>query len=479
METLYQRIKQGTPLFRTSAFISVFSKISNASFVFRWTNRLLVVLLLLACRSESGNTENAESVSPVVGVEVIAEGLTAPLGVLEAPDDSGRLFIFDQAGVIYLVSGSGELQSEPYLDLSEALVSLSGAYDERGLLGMAFHPEFAENSKFYVHYNLPPNSGGPGENSTWNNKSRIAEFRQSDANPDSADRDSETVILEVDQPQMNHQGGSIAFGPDGYLYIGLGDGGASNDLGPGHAEDWYKKNGGGNGQDITENLLGSILRIDVDSGEPYTIPEDNPFVGKDGLDEIYAYGFRNPYIFSFDMEGDHRLFAGDVGQVLYEEVNIVSAGGNYGWSVMEGRHCFNADDNVEELADCPKVDVYGNELIEPIIELKNTNHPDGGETLSVIGGFVYRGTDVPAFSGKYVFSSFSKDMKANGALYVTQPINESSWNYTKVDIAMDTGKFKRYVKGMGQDLKGEIYLTTSTILGPTGNTGVVYKLVNR
>lgn len=435
------------------------------------------ITVIAACKSEPGEPKEPLTVMPAIALEVVAEGLVSPLGVTEAPDKTGRLFVYDQSGLIYLVNASGELQQEPYLDLSEVLIELNRAYDERGLLGVAFHPEFASNSRLYVHYNAAPRAGGPNDRSAWNNVSRISEFRQSATNPDKVDVSSEKVILEVDQPQMNHQGGSIAFGPDGYLYIGLGDGGAANDLGPGHEEDWYTQNGGGNGQDITSNLLGSILRIDIDSGSPYGIPVDNPFVGTEGLDEIYAYGFRNPYIFSFDMEGDHQLFAGDVGQVLWEEINLVTKGGNYGWNVMEGRHCFNAADNTKVLEECPEADVYGNRLIEPVIELPNTNHPEGGETLSVIGGFVYRGKAIPALSGKYVFGSFSRNFNPSGALYSSQPASSDSWEYTPLEIAAGKKSFNYLIKGLGQDRHGELYITASTTLGPTGRSGVVFKLV--
>lgn len=450
--------------------------IANRGF-FRVFKTLAMFLVLMACKSDDDVSGGGGGQEGGVSLEVIAEGLVSPLGVLEAPDGSGRLFIFDQSGVIYLVSPSGELQQEPYLDLSGTLIGLSQGYDERGLLGMAFHPDFESNSRFYVHYNLNPRPGGPDSGSSWDNTSRISEFRQSATNPDQADPASERIILEADQPQGNHQGGGITFGPDGYLYIGLGDGGAANDMGAGHVDDWYEQNSGGNGQDITSNLLGSILRIDVNSGDPYAIPPDNPLVGEEGLDEIYAYGFRNPYKFSFDKGGSNQLYVGDVGQILWEEINLVEPGGNYGWNVKEGVHCFDSSDNANELDDCPGTDVYGNALIDPVIEMPNSNNPSGGETISVIGGYVYRGDALSNLSGTYVFASFSKDFNPGGALYTTQPSGDGMWNYTILDLDLGEDTFNYYIKGLGQDLSGELYIAASTALGPSGQTGVVFKLV--
>jgi hypothetical protein len=298
------------------------------------------------------------------------------------------------------------------------------------------------------------------------------------ADPNLADPGSEKTILELDDPQSNHNGGTIAFGPDRYLYISIGDGGAADDVAPGHVEDWYPTNAGGNGQDIETNLFGNILRLDVDNGSPYGIPADNPLVNKPGMDEIYAYGFRNPYRFSFDMGGAHDLYAGDAGQVLYEEVSIVRKGGNYGWNVKEGTHCFNAADNEEELPSCPTVDVYGNALIDPIIELNNEENPRGGLASVIIGGNVYRGTSIPLFYGRYLFGIFSSEEdEPSGKLYIAYPSGSKLWHYQEVLLKSYPENLGQYLKGFGQDRKGEIYLTTSGESGPAGNTGKVYKLL--
>ena len=260
------------------------------------------------------------------------------------------------------------------------MVTLSPGYDERGLLGLAFHPDFKSNGKFYLFYTAPPRAGGPEPGVPWNNLTRIAEFKVSAGNPNLADPSSERILLESDHPQLNHNGGTVAFGPDGYLYISIGDGGNKDDIGPGHVNDWYAINAGGNGQDVEQNLLGNVLRIDVNStsgDNAYGIPADNPFVGKPGKDEVYAYGFRNPYRFSFDMGGAHALVLGDAGQSLFEEIDVVTKGGNYGWNVKEGTHCFSTDNDLMERGSCPMVDSAGNPLIDPVIEVANLDNPNG------------------------------------------------------------------------------------------------------
>jgi len=293
-----------------------------------------------------------------------------------------------------------------------------------------------------------------------------------------ADLSTERVLLEWDDPQSNHNGGTLAFGPDGYLYISIGDGGAADDVAPGHVEDWYPVNAGGNGQDVEANLFGNVLRIDVNSGNPYGIPADNPFVGKPGKDEIYASGFRNPYRFSFDMGGSHRLYLGDAGQVLYEEVDVVEKGGNYGWNVKEGTHCFNAANDLTELADCPDVDNLGNPLIDPVIEINNSANPKGGIATTVIGGNIYRGHAIPGFAGKYIFGTFSQSFTtANGELLIAQPAGSGLWPFQEIHLVSHPDDIGYFLKGFGQDNSGEIYLTVSSMLGPSGSTGRVFKLV--
>lgn len=413
-----------------------------------------------------------------VDLELIADGLVSPLGVVSAPDNSDRLFVIDQVGKIWIVDAGGNKLTTPFIDVTSMMVPLMPDFDERGLLGLAFHPEYKANGRFFIYYQLPPRAGGPETGVAWNNLSRISEFKVSAANPDVADMSSEKIILEWDDPQFNHNGGTIAFGPDGYLYIAIGDGGAADDVAPGHVEDWYDVNAGGNGQDIEANLLGNILRLDINIS-PYAVPADNPFVGKDGLDEIYAYGFRNPYRISFDMGGSHALYAGDAGQVLYEEIDVVIKGGNYGWNVKEGAHCFNTANNDTLLPSCPDVDNLGNPLIDPVVEVINAANPmGGGKALTIIGGNVYRGNSIPGFQGKYIFGTFGQTFTTpDGELFISTPAGPGPWKYDEIELKSFPNDLGHYLKGFGQDNDGEVYITVSTALGPSGTTGKVYKLV--
>lgn len=413
-----------------------------------------------------------------IDLQLIADNFVSPIGVVAVPDDSERLFVIDQIGTIWIIDQTGSKLGEPFLDVRAQMINLNPGYDERGLLGLTFHPDYSENGRFFVYYTAPPNTGGPGENG-WNNLSRISEFTVSSSDANQADPGSENAILEVDQPQGNHEGGTIAFGPDGYLYIALGDGGGADDTGPGHVEDWYAINEGGNAQNIEANLLGKILRLDVDAGNPYSIPSDNPFVGQDGMDEIFAYGFRNPFRFSFDMGGARELFAGDAGQVLWEEINVVENGGNYGWNVLEATHCFDAEDNENVLESCPDLDIYGNVLRDPVIEMVNSNNPVDAThtTITIIGGNVYRGTDIPGLKGQYIFGSFSHDRGPTGEIFVANPTGAGLWSFDEIELDGNPDDIGHFLKGFGQDLEGEIYVAASGNIGPEGTTGKIFKLV--
>ena len=200
-----------------------------------------------------------------VDLELVADGFVSPLGVVPVPDDSDRLFVIDQSGKIWIVDASGIKLTTPFLDVTSMMVPLMPGFDERGLLGLAFHPDYKSNGRFFIYYQLPPRAGGPETGVPWNNLSRISEFNVSASDPDLADIGSEKVVLEWDDPQFNHNGGTIAFGPDGYLYIAIGDGGAADDVAPGHVDDWYAANAGGNGQDINENFFGNILRLNINA----------------------------------------------------------------------------------------------------------------------------------------------------------------------------------------------------------------------
>lgn len=444
---------------------------------------LTLGLLMPGCRpNDLDDIFNPKPKEVKLDLKLVADGFNSPLGVVSAHDGSNRLFVIDQTGRAWVIGANGTKLSTPFLDLTSKLVTLNPGFDERGFLGLAFHPKYKSNGKFYVYYQLPPRPGAPPGGTAWNNLSRISEFRVSATDPNVANLASERILLEWDDPQGNHNGGTIAFGPeDDYLYISIGDGGAANDVAPGHVEDWYPANAGGNGQDIEANLLGNVLRIDVDrrtGGKEYGIPNDNPLVNKTGLDEIWAYGLRNPYRFSFDMGGNHQLILGDAGQVLYEEINLIRKGGNYGWNVKEGNHCFNAASNLTTLPTCPNVDVFGKELTGPVIELNNWQNPAGGKATTVIGGNVYRGKAIPSLEGRYIFGTFSQTPTTpNGELYMSTRPSFGSWPYEEISLKNSPNDVGYYIKGFGQDAAGEVYLAVSSISGPTGSTGKVFKLV--
>jgi len=306
----------------------------------------------------------------------------------------------------------------------------------------------------------------------------VSEFTVSTSDPNSANMGSERILIQADHPYLNHNAGTLAFGPDGFLYISIGDGGNKDDVGNGHVNDWYAANIGGNGQDIYMNLMGNILRIDVNGGNPYNIPPDNPFVGTKALPEIYAYGFRNPFRFSFDMGGSHQLLVGDEGQSLYEEIDDVTKGGNYGWNVKEGTHCFDTDSDLLERTSCPSMDSSGKPLIDPVIEMVNSANPKGGgQGIAIIGGMVYRGSALPSLQGKYIYGMLSSTGKADGQVYMATPGGTGMWAFSTLSLKSFTPNLGTYLKSLGQDQSGEMYLLTSDQEGPQGTTGKVYKLV--
>jgi glucose/arabinose dehydrogenase len=446
---------------------------------------LLVASAIAAVAGGAAPLQAQEADSPAVGLRLVAEGFTSPVTLVSAGDGSGRLFVVDQVGLIRVLGADGTLVPEPFLDLRSRIVPLMPEFDERGLLGLAFHPRYASNGRFFVYYSAPLRAGAPAG---YDHTSHVSEFRVSATTSNRADPASERIVLQVDEPQFNHNAGTLVFGPrDGYLYISLGDGGGADDVGLGHVEDWYAANAGGNGQDIQQNLLGDILRIDVDSGIPYGIPADNPFTStlgcSDGCDETWAYGFRNPYRISFDLGGNRDLFVGDAGQELWEEVSIAVKGGNFGWNVKEGTHCFSTENPDESPAECPDAvgaghPRAGDPLIDPVIEYAN-HHQPGGLGAAVVGGHVYRGRTLPQFFGRYVFGDWSREFEEpDGSLFVATPRKKGLWHMEQLRIATSpTGRVGHYVLGFGQDLAGEMYVLTTDQTGPTGTTGKVFKLV--
>ena len=325
-----------------------------------------------------------------------------PVDLQHAGDGTNRVFVVVQSGLIYLVENTPSVKfAKIFLDIRDKVIHGG----ELGLLGLAFHPEYENNGYFYVNY-------------TTSNplRSIIARYTESSKNPDSADKNSELILLEVNQPYSNHNGGQLAFGPDGYLYIAFGDGGSGGD----------PKN---NGQSKS-TLLGKILRIDVNctsENKNYCIPSDNPFAGKKQgyKEEIYAYGLRNPWRFSFD-PGTGWLWVADVGQDLWEEIDIIKKGKNYGWRIMEGNHCFN-----------PAINCDTSGLTLPIFEYGHDNQ--GG--CSMTGGYVYRGTKFPELLGKYIYGDFCSGRiwalsydginPASNTLVLKENVNISSFGIDK------------------------------------------------
>jgi glucose/arabinose dehydrogenase len=423
---------------------------------------LFMLVVAVSCDDEDdGNGGSNRYV-----LNVISEGYNSPLQLAEPPDNSGRLFVLDQSGQIYIVKDGSRLD-QPFLNIQSKIL-LGPPPDERGLLGLAFHPQYATNGKFYVYYAGPLRSGGP---IGWDHTNFVAEYKVS-GNADLADAATERIVLAVDHPQANHNGGTIAFGPDGYLYISIGDGGSGNDTAEGHVDDWYTANTGGNGQDITQNLLGNVLRIDVNMESGYGIPADNPFVATEGLDEIYAYGLRNPYRFSF--APDNTLILADAGQELYEEINVIEKGGNYGWNVKEGNHCFSTSTPSSPPASCPAEDNLGNALVDPVIEFGNTSSLSDGLGNVSIGGYVYHGEDVPSLSGEYIFGVLTQDPEGmNGAVFAANRAG-GTWDYDKLGFNnLDGGELSEFVLGFGQDNAGEVYVLTS---GGAAGSGKVYRI---
>jgi glucose/arabinose dehydrogenase len=414
-----------------------------------------------------------------IGLKLIADGLSAPIGLASIPDDSGRLLIADQRGIIHLIERDGKKSDQPFLDLRERIVPLGQGMEERGLLGLALHPQFKSNHKFYVVYSAPRRSSAPAQ---WDHTERLSEFKTRGDDLSSADPASERVVLDIDEPDWNHNSGRIAFGPDGYLYWTVGDGGAFNDVGDvargrGHPPE-------GNGQKL-DTLLGKVLRLDVDHGTPYGIPKDNPFAdGKKGFPEIYAYGFRNPWGISFDRGGKHDLIVADVGQDRWEEINVVVNGGNYGWRLREGFDGFDPKDPLHAPTNSVTTGADGKPFVDPVFVYKTLRgrgtDPDS-YGVTVTGGYVYRGKAFPSLVGKYVFADWSRSMAIpDGTLLVATIPKESSARWKVQPLALKdapNGRIKSFIWALGEDAEGELYVLANGINSAANGRGKVFKLV--
>lgn len=408
----------------------------------------------------------------------VASGLTAPLEVSSPADGSGRLFINQQTGQI-LILKDGAILPTPFLDVSARMVILMPDYDERGLLGFAFHPDFNNASapgfhKIYTYTSEPVTGQAdftvPDPN-PFDSQSVIAEWKVSETDPNVIDPATRREVMRIDEPEFNHKGGKLAFrATDRYLYFSLGDGGNANDVGDGHNP--IK----GNGQDKT-NVLGKLLRIDpldpaLTTGSPdpisangkYRIPLTNPFLGEPrSVAEIFVYGLRNPFRFSFDATAD-QLIIGDVGQNNVEEIDVAVSGSNYGWNKKEGTFLFNPIDGTIMPDPFPRP-----KLTNPVAEY---SHFDG---IAVIGGFVYRGSLAPVLTGKYVFGDLFGLPAGYGRLFFT---NLTSGMIKEFHLGgQHNPLIGSFLKGFGQDDAGEIYVLIDSSIGPSGTGGQVLKIV--
>ncbi|TXN36205.1 PQQ-dependent sugar dehydrogenase [Flagellimonas hymeniacidonis] len=379
---------------------------------------IIIFLLLFSCNSDNGNGTSDDNNPPdetfILENAFPNLSFSRPVDFQSPEDSSNRIFVVEQGGTIKVFpNDENSSNAETFLDVSG---NINTEANEQGLLGLAFHPDFPSNGYFYVNYT--PNTG----------LSVTSRFQVSTANPDQAAPNSELILLEIPQPFTNHNGGQLAFGPDGYLYIASGDGGSGGDP-------------GNNAQNLS-NLLGAVLRIDVDgvsNGLNYAIPTANPFVGQaNAREEIYAYGFRNPWRMSFDTQTG-SLWSGDVGQDEREEINVITAGGNYGWKLFEGTFCFSGDCN-------------DSGLIEPAFEY---NH--NGNDQSITGGHVYRGSQTPSLAGKYIYADF-----IDGRIWALDATQNNPGNTLLLNSSLNISSF-------GVDNDNELYFCAFD--------GSIYRLV--
>jgi glucose/arabinose dehydrogenase len=440
-----------------------------------------------------------------IGLDLVADGFTAPLRGVLAPGERQSMYVVDQAGKLWAVNLASGSKSV-FLDVSSRLVVLGvvgpGSFDERGFLGVAFHPDYGRNGKLYT-YTSEPNSGPPTFATTLpagtpaDHQNVVAEWIANRPGDPSAGVNpaSRRELMRIDWPQFNHDAGDIAFGPDGKLYIPTGEGGGADDTDLGHSGD-------GNAQKLAVPL-GKILRIDVDArtspNGQYGIPADNPFVGMSGaVKEIWAYGFRNPFRMSFDTKTG-ILIVGDVGQNDVEEVDVIVKGGNYGWNRKEGTLCFDprGTDPGVAFRDCSAVPPLPPDLIEPVAQY-DTHH----EGHSVIGGFVYHGEAIPFLKGRYVFGEWSRlfafpagpdnygrllylqqpDLTKGSGLKQIQEFRGFASEAARLGLtnpAQPPAFFQQTlsVLGMGQDTRGEVYVLGNRTGRPFGTGGVLLKLV--
>ncbi|XP_072545128.1 HHIP-like protein 1 [Salminus brasiliensis] len=389
-------------------------------------------------------------------LEEVANGLRNPLAMVHANDGTHRFFVAEQIGLVWVYLPDRSKLETPFLNITKAVLTSPWEGDERGFLGLVFHPRFKYNSKLYVYYSVEVG---------FDERIRISEFRISAADMNVVDHSSERIILEIDEPASNHNGGQLLFAEDGYLYIFTGDGGMAGDP--------FGKFG--NAQNKSA-LLGKVLRIDVDDNERgplYRIPPDNPFVHeRDARPEVYAYGVRNMWRCSVDRgdpftnEGKGRIFCGDVGQNKYEEIDIVEKGRNYGWRAKEGFSCYDKK-------------LCANSSLDDVLPIYAYPHKMG---KSVTGGYVYRGCEYPNLNEMYIFGDFM----SGRMMSLKENKNTKQWDYSEICMGMSQtcafpgliNNYYQYIISFAEDEAGELYFMSTGVPSATSATGVVYKIVD-
>ena len=472
----------------------------------------------------AGLAAAARAAAPGLDVELVADGLISPIDVTFAPDRSARRFIVDQTGLVQILAANGTLLPAPFLDISKRVV-IQSAFDERGLLALAFHPRFTQNGRLFVHYSAPregPNicvgedgqvpaepAGCPLQYSRV-----VSEFRVSADDVNRVDPSTERVIFKMAWPGRKHNGGGLAFGPDGMLYIGLGDGGFVH--GPAGTDEAAFSVapallfGDKLAQDLS-TMYGKILRIDVDRSMPYSIPPNNPFFGRDGIPgEIYAWGFRNPFRIAFDRGGDRAMYVSAPAETLFEATYKVTEPGNYGWAAKEGTHCLARTSPFAPPvtqacttdAQCPvgpQVTTCGRqgvctcsargpqgepirlpvvEYLNPAVENPRSRIAGPGFGKASVGGHIYRGKKIAWLRGKFVQGDFALN-KLDGQILVADPGAPGQlWKLRRAFVFNSADPAKAgFVKSIGEDADGELYAVTG-LFTPTGLRGRVWKIID-
>jgi glucose/arabinose dehydrogenase len=498
----------------------VLFKVNTLGDAFMSSKRSLVLVGLIAAALAAHAA--GPGWEPQLDVELVADGLVAPLDLTFAPDGSKRRFIVDQTGLVLILLPAGAVLPTPFLDIRDRVV-LQTAFDERGLLALAFHPRFTSNGKLYVQYSAPR----AGENVCVTEEGqipadpagcplqytrRVSEFTVSMTDANRVDPHTERVIFELQWPGRKHNGGGLAFGPDGMLYIGLGDAGFIH--GPSGADDPFHVApallfGDLMAQDLS-SLYGKILRLDVDQGESYQVPRDNPFAGRTGIPaEIYAWGFRNPFRISFDRGGDRAMYVSAPADTLFEAIYKVTRPGNYGWAAKEGTHCLvrtSAYAPPETIpcssdAQCPvgpqasfcgRAGVctcsgrgpLGERIQQPIIEYLNfsveapeSQVPGAGFGRASVGGHRYRGQAIRWLHGRFVAGDFALNLLDGQILVAQEQPRAQLWTLRRAFVFDASDPVKSgFMKSIGEDADGELYAITGNFT-PTGLAGRIWRIV--